>query len=116
MSEQPGCIFCHIAGGKVPARIVWQSDKAVAFADINPVAPVHIVVIPRQHLSSLAEADSQQTALLGELLAAARQIAAEQGLAKGYRVVINCGEQAGQTVPHLHLHVLGGRAMGWPPG
>ncbi len=110
------CIFCKIVDGSIPSAAVYQDDKTYAFADINPRAPVHVLVVPREHIDSLAEATDQHEALLGHLLWVAAEIAREKGLSKGYRVVINNGEDGGQTVDHLHLHLLGGRTMNWPPG
>jgi histidine triad (HIT) family protein len=113
------CLFCKIVDGTIPAKLVHQDEDVIAFADINPQAPVHILIIPRKHIASLlfaGQLGGQSTALLGKLLAAAAQIAAEQGLHNGYRTVINTGSDGGQTVEHLHVHLLGGRAMHWPPG
>ncbi len=111
----PDCLFCKILRGEIPARLVAETDDAVAFRDITPQAPVHILVIPRRHVDSLATADNE--AELGRLLALAGRVARDEGIAEsGYRVVINTNDDGGQTVHHLHLHVLGGRRMGWPPG
>lgn len=111
------CIFCAIATGAVAADIVYQDDLVVAFRDIAPQAPVHILVIPRRHLATLNELDGAATELAGHLLATTVRLAAEQGLAEsGYRTVMNCNEHGGQTVYHLHLHLLGGRPLRWPPG
>ncbi len=111
------CIFCKIAAKKIPSTIVAETDMWVAFRDINPQAPTHILIIPRKHLERLADAASEDRELLGELLLAAREVAQKEGLEKeGYRVVINNGPFAGQSVYHLHVHVLGGRPLGWPPG
>ena len=110
------CLFCKIVDGSIPSTAVYQDEQSYAFADIGPKAPVHILVIPREHIASLAEAGAHHPALLGHLLWVAAEIAREKGLAKGYRVVINTGEDGGQTVEHLHLHLLGGRALSWPPG
>jgi histidine triad (HIT) family protein len=107
------CIFCKIASGEMPAPFVYEDDMVVAFRDIQPQAPVHILLVPRRHIPSLPEAHDPQ--LLGHLLLAARQAAEKVGL-KQYRLVINTGPDAGQSVFHLHLHVLGGRKMAWPPG
>jgi histidine triad (HIT) family protein len=107
------CIFCQIAGGAIATPLVYEDADVVAFRDIQPQAPVHLLVVPRRHIGSLSEADDET--LLGRLLAAARRAAASAGLAQ-YRVVINTGAEAGQSVLHLHLHVLGGRLMAWPPG
>ncbi len=107
------CIFCQIAAGVIPTPFVYTDDDVVAFRDIQPQAPVHLLMIPRRHIASLNEAHDE--ALLGRLMAAAGKAAAAAGAAQ-YRVVINTGAQAGQSVLHLHAHVLGGRAMAWPPG
>ncbi len=107
------CLFCNIAAGELPTELVYEDDRCVAFDDIAPQAPVHTLVIPRQHLVDLKSADDP--ALLGHLLDVARQIAAGRGLTD-FRTVINTGAEAGQSVFHLHLHILGGRAMSWPPG
>lgn len=110
-----GCIFCKIAAGEIPATIVRTGDGVVAFKDLNPQAPTHVLVIPTVHVGSLNDAKDPQ--LLGRLLAFAREVAQEAGIAtRGYRVVLNTNPDGGQTVFHLHLHVLGGRAMQWPPG
>ncbi|GAB4244846.1 MAG: histidine triad nucleotide-binding protein [Acidobacteriota bacterium] len=110
-------IFKKIADGEVPADIVYQDEHCVAFRDIRPQAPVHILLIPRREIPSLADVQPSDHQLLGHLLVKAAEVARQQGLAeKGYRVVINCGPDAGQEVPHLHLHILGGRKLGWPPG
>ena len=110
------CRFCKIAEGTIPSTPVDQDALCYAFADIHPQAPVHILIIPRQHFASLNDAGPDQTALLGHLLQTAATIAQAKGLAKGYRVVINTGEDGGQTVDHLHLHLLGARQLHWPPG
>jgi histidine triad (HIT) family protein len=116
MTSNPDCIFCKIVAGTIPAKLVYEDDQVLAFPDMNPQAPLHLLVIPRQHLTSLAQAATEHTRLLGHLLSAAAEVARQQGLANGYRVVINTGPDGGQTVAHLHLHVLGGRALHWPPG
>jgi histidine triad (HIT) family protein len=109
------CLFCRIARGDIPAAFVTETDDAVAFRDINPQAPLHVLVIPRKHVDSLASADDP--ALLGSLMALAARIAKEQGYSdSGYRTVINTGADAGQSVAHLHVHVLAGRHLDWPPG
>jgi histidine triad (HIT) family protein len=110
------CLFCKIVNGSIPTTAVYQDELCYAFADIHPQAPVHVLVAPREHVNSLADADLNDQPLLGHLLWAAAQIAESKGLAKGYRVVVNTGEDGGQTVDHLHLHVLGGRSLTWPPG
>lgn len=109
------CLFCRIVAGEIPATEVYRTPTLVAIRDIGPQAPTHVLVIPRRHIESLN--DVEDGALLGELLLAARHVArAERIDGRGYRVVVNTNAEAGQSVPHLHLHVLGGRAMGWPPG
>jgi len=116
MSEQD-CLFCKILDGEIPADIVYESDTAIGFRDINPQAPIHMVVIPRQHIATINDINPEDEALVGSLFSAARQIAADEGLSEdGYRAVMNCNAAAGQTVFHIHLHVLGGRQMHWPPG
>jgi len=114
MSE---CIFCRIATGDLPANLAYEDEDVVAFHDLNPQAPTHILVIPRRHFSTLLDMDEDQTLLLGKLQRAAIQIARQQGLEQeGFRVVTNCLESAGQSVFHLHMHLLGRRAFTWPPG
>ena len=116
MSEQ-NCIFCKIASGEMSADVVHQDEHSVAFRDINPQAPVHVLVIPRKHIESLNDAARREEGLLGHLLRVAARVANEQGVAEGgYRTVINNGAGAGQSVFHLHVHVLGGRPLAWPPG
>jgi len=111
------CLFCRIAGGDLAADVAYRDDWVVAFHDINPQAPVHVLVIPVRHISSLLELQLTDEALLWRLHAAAVRLARELGIAeRGFRVVINTNREAGQSVPHLHLHLLGGRPMGWPPG
>jgi len=110
------CLFCKIAAGEIPSMPVFQDELSYAFADLHPQAPVHILIVPREHIASTAEAEAAHSALLGHLLWAAAEIARNKGLGKGYRLVINTGEDGGQTVDHLHVHLLGGRAMHWPPG
>ena len=110
------CLFCKIVAGDIPAKRVHEDELALAFYDINPQAPVHLLFIPKQHIKSQADAVAEHTPLLGHLMAVAAELARSQGLANGYRVVINTGADGGQTVDHLHLHLLGGRHMGWPPG
>ena len=110
------CLFCKIVAGTIPAKRVYEDDLCLCFADIHPQAPTHLLLISKQHIASLAHADAADTPLLGHLLAKAAEVARGAGLANGFRVVINTGPDGGQTVDHLHLHVLGGRHMGWPPG
>jgi histidine triad (HIT) family protein len=111
------CLFCRISAGSVPADIIHQDDLVVAFRDISPKAPTHILLITRQHITSAAELDEQHAPLLGRLFAVAARLAREDGVAeRGFRLVTNAGPGAGQSVPHLHFHLLGGRSLGWPPG
>jgi histidine triad (HIT) family protein len=110
------CIFCKIVAGSIPSKKVREDEALLAFYDIEPKAPVHILVIPKKHVASLADAKKADEELLGRLLIAAAEIAREQKLGKGFRVVISTGAEGGQTVDHLHLHLLGGRQMHWPPG
>lgn len=110
------CIFCKIVAGEIPAQIVHADDEVVAFRDVSPQAPVHVLLVPRRHVASLDAAATGDAPLLGRLLLAARSVAAAEGIAGGYRVVSNCGPSAGQSVFHLHIHLLGGRTLGWPPG
>jgi histidine triad (HIT) family protein len=110
------CLFCRIIAGDTPSNMVLQDDLAIAIRDVNPQAPTHVLVIPREHIESLDDASQKDEALLGHLLRMAARTANQEGLAEGYRTVINNGPGAGQTVFHLHVHVLGGRQMKWPPG
>ena len=111
------CIFCQIVAGIIPTNIIYEDEHVVAFDDINPQAQVHVLVIPKRHMVSLNETRDSDAVLLGQLMVVCAKIARERGLAeKGYRVVANSGREAGQTVFHLHLHVLGGRSFAWPPG
>jgi histidine triad (HIT) family protein len=111
------CLFCKIGRGELPATRLLETEEVVAFRDINPQAPVHILIVPREHIPSLGEIDRSQAELVGKLHLAAAELARRAGLTEqGWRVVTNVGADAGQTVPHLHLHLLGGRTMHWPPG
>jgi len=111
------CLFCKILAGVIPADIVYESDTAIAFRDINPQAPTHVLIIPRKHISTINDIEAEDQAIVGSLYSAAREIARDEGFADiGYRAVMNCNEAAGQTVFHIHLHMLGGRAFAWPPG
>ena len=113
----PDCLFCAIASGQVPATLVLESDRTVAFRDINPQAPTHVLVIPREHHQDVAALSRAGEGLLEEVLAQAHEVARAEGVSEtGYRVVFNTGPDAGQTVPHAHAHVLGGRTLAWPPG
>ena len=109
-------IFARIIRGEVPARIVHDDDRCLAFHDVAPQAPVHVLVIPKQPIPSLAEATATDADLLGHLVVVATQLARTLGLDNGYRLVVNCGRDGGQSVDHLHVHLLGGRPLGWPPG
>ncbi len=114
---QDDCLFCKIVKGEIPAEIVRESERTVAFRDINPQAPTHVLVIPREHYPNAAEAAAADAGLLDEIVREAHEVAAEEGIVDfGYRLVFNTGSGAGQTVFHLHGHVLGGRGMEWPPG
>jgi len=110
------CLFCQIATGAIPVKALYDDDTTLAFADLHPQAPVHVLVIPKRHIASLAHSGADDAAMLGHLLHVAAEVARLQHLDDGYRVVINTGHDGGQTVDHLHVHLLGGRAMGWPPG
>lgn len=116
MSESTETIFSKIIRREIPADIVYEDDLAIAFKDINPQAPVHILLIPKQPIAQLSDAGAEDKAIMGHLLLTAKQIAQQAGLKNGYRLVINTGVDGGQTVNHIHLHVLGGRQMKWPPG
>lgn len=109
-------IFKRIIDREIPATLLHEDDLCLAFRDVNPQAPTHVLVIPKKEIPSLADADEGDAALLGHLLLTAKKIAVELGLENGYRTVINCGRDGGQSVDHLHVHLLGGRALAWPPG
>jgi histidine triad (HIT) family protein len=111
-----GCLFCKIVTGLIPAERVYEDEVCIAFPDINPQALTHVLVVPKEHIASLAETSPEHTELLGKMMAAAAEVARQLKLERGYRLVMNTGAEGGQTVSHLHLHVLGGRHMGWPPG
>ena len=111
------CIFCKIANGDIPADKLYEDDQVLVFRDLSPQAPLHALVIPKTHIATLNDLSEDNAAIIGSMFLAARQVAAEQGLAEdGYRTVMNCNNHGGQTVYHLHLHLLGGRQMTWPPG
>ena len=111
------CLFCKIAGKQIPAKILFEDDELLAFHDINPAAPTHVLVIPKAHITSIADVTADHAALLGKLMLATQRAAEMTGITKpGFRVVANTGENGGQSVFHLHLHVLGGRPLAWPPG
>jgi len=114
MSE---CLFCGIVEGKIKGEIVYRDDSIVAFKDIHPRAPVHILIIPAKHISTLLDLQNEDNGLVGEIFSVANRLAKEQGISTdGFRVVANCGAAAGQTVFHIHFHLLGGRNFSWPPG
>jgi histidine triad (HIT) family protein len=112
-----GCLFCNVLEKKGPAAIVYEDEHAVAFRDIRPVAPTHVLVIPRKHIAAVHDLTEDEATTMGRVILAARKVAHQEGLeAGGYRLVINDGDAAGQTVHHIHVHVLGGRNLTWPPG
>ncbi len=110
------CVFCRIVRGQAPARIVYQDDDVTAFHDIHAGAPVHVLIVPNRHIAGVAQVEPGDAPLLGKLFTVARRLAEEMEVAEGYRLVVNNGPRAGQSVFHLHLHLLGGRSFGWPPG
>ncbi len=111
------CLFCKMVAGEVPANVVYEDDEVLAFRDINPQAPTHVLVIPKEHIATLNDLDESHARVMGRLFLAAKQVAEQEGIAEvGYRTVVNCNEDAGQTVFHIHLHLLGGRRLSWPPG
>jgi len=111
------CIFCKIVAGEIPAERLYEDEQVLAFRDLDPQAPLHALVIPKQHFSTLNDTDDDDAALMGALILAAKKVAAAEGLAEGgYRTVINCGKKGGQSVYHIHMHLLAGRQMRWPPG
>ncbi len=111
------CLFCKIIAGDIPSAKVYEDDKVYAFRDIEPQAPVHILIIPKVHIASANELTEENASIVGHIFAVAAKIAKEEGIADGgYRIVNNCGQDGGQTVGHLHFHMLGGRSLAWPPG
>ena len=112
----PDCIFCRIIRGEAPAKKVYEDERSFVFEDINPQAPTHVLIIPKKHIVGLKEAQAEDAEIIGYLHLVAAQIARERGIENGYRTVFNVGPRAGQSVFHLHLHLLGGRPMAWPPG
>ena len=111
------CLFCKIIAGKIPSTKVYEDELVYAFYDINPIAPIHILIIPKEHIKSMCEMEEKHEALVGHILFTAHKIAEDLGFSKdGYRIINNCGENAGQTVMHMHFHLLGGREMLWPAG
>ena len=112
-----GCLFCRMLAGEIPADVVLETDTTFAFRDINPTAPTHVLVIPREHIAHAMDVKAEHGAVVAEMLDTARRVAEADGIAeRGYRLVFNVGRDSGNTVPHLHLHVIGGRGMSWPPG
>jgi histidine triad (HIT) family protein len=108
------CIFCKIVAGEIPSELLYQDEEVIAFHDINPAAPTHLLIVSRKHIPSVAQLTESELPLIGHMTGVANQLAREHGIAEsGYRLVINCGEQGGQAVPHLHMHLLGGRALKW---
>lgn len=112
----PNCLFCKIGKGEIPSKKLYEDDSILAFYDINPGAPVHFLVIPKEHIQSVSAVTAENSATVAHIFETIAKLAAELGLESGYRVVSNCGEDAGQSVPHLHFHVLAGRSLAWPPG
>jgi len=111
------CLFCKFVAGEIQPDVVYEDDQVLAFRDVNPQAPVHILVIPKRHIATLNDLQAEDAELIGGLYLAAQKVAEQEGIAEaGYRTLINCNAQAGQTVFHIHLHLLGGRRMTWPPG
>ncbi|SHF48624.1 histidine triad (HIT) family protein [Desulforamulus putei DSM 12395] len=110
------CLFCKIIAGEIPSQVVYEDDRVFAFKDIAPVAPVHVLLIPKKHISSLEDLSPEDAEIMGHIVVTAAKLAKELGLQKGYRVVSNCKEEGGQTVYHVHFHLIGGRKMQWPPG
>jgi histidine triad (HIT) family protein len=110
------CLFCGIVAGDIPATVVHETERTVAFRDLHPAAPTHVLVVPRDHYPDVAALAATDPTYAGDVLAAAAAVAAQEGLTGGYRLVTNTGDDAGQTVHHVHVHVLGGRSLGWPPG
>ncbi|NIM91351.1 MAG: HIT domain-containing protein [Candidatus Aminicenantes bacterium] len=110
------CLFCKIAKKEIPSETVYENDSLIAFRDIDPQAPTHILIIPKEHFASLEEIPEEKKGILADLLLAARQIAKDKELSRGYRIVLNTGKDSGQAVFHIHFHLLGGRQMTWPPG
>jgi len=111
------CIFCNIIKGEIPSSKVYENEKIYAFNDISPVAPVHVLIIPKEHIESINDLTGENASLISDVMLAAKEIAVQLGISEsGYRVVTNCGQAAGQTVNHIHFHLLGGRDLAWPPG
>lgn len=112
-----GCLFCEIVAGRIPSRKAYEDEGVVAFHDINPQGPTHLLIVPRKHITSLNDLSPEDDAVVGSLVRRGRDLAFEAGLAqRGYRLVFNCGDDAGYSVYHIHMHLIGGRRLGWPPG
>jgi histidine triad (HIT) family protein len=111
-----GCLFCNVIAKKVPGDVVYEDEHALAFRDIRPVAPTHVLVVPKRHIAATRDLGPDDAMAIGQLMLAATKVADQMGLAGGYRLVINDGDDAGQSVHHIHVHVLGGRRLAWPPG
>ena len=117
MTSDPECLFCRIVDGQIPATVVRRSERVIVFRDINPQMPTHVLIVPNQHVANTEALEPEHDALVGEVVRTAREIARAEGLSeRGYRLVINTGPDAQNSVAHLHVHLLGGRGMGWPPG
>ena len=112
----PSCLFCKIVAREIPSQIIFEDDHTLAFRDVRPVAPTHALVIPKKHVVAISDTTDEDTLMLGQLMSAARKVAQQENLASGFRLVINDGPNAGQSVSHVHVHLLGGRALSWPPG
>lgn len=110
------CIFCKIVNGEIASKFLYEDDEFIAFSDINPIAPIHILIIPKTHIASADDIDEENSYLIGKIFRIASKLAKDMGLENGYRVVNNCKEDGGQSVGHIHFHLLGGRQMLWPPG
>lgn len=111
------CLFCKIRDGEIPSDTIYEDDDVIAFRDVNPQSPTHVLIVPRKHIATTNDLEPDDAPVIGKMMLAAKAIAAEQGIAEdGYRLVINCNAKAGQTVFHIHLHLMGGRSMTWPPG
>jgi histidine triad (HIT) family protein len=110
------CLFCRIIKKELPSDIVYEDDDVLAFRDVKPQAPVHVLIIPKRHIASLADLTEQDKDAMGHAMFCASRLARDLGISEGYRVVVNCGKDAGQSVFHIHMHLLGGRSLGWPPG
>ena len=111
------CLFCKIIAGEIPSQKVYEDELVYAFRDISPTAPVHVLIVPKEHIASANELTEENASIVGHIFAVAAKIAKDEGIAEGgYRIVNNCGEDGGQTVKHLHFHMLGGRSLAWPPG